>query len=92
MAGELQPFGGVVLMKKKLTVVTNEDGTVIGTQIGHGEAVSPAAGVTTALAAGPGQKLHKIEYDVPLLRTRAHIEDFHKKLGEHLKGGKHHSK
>lgn len=79
-------------MKKKLTVVTNEHGTVVGTQLGHGDTPGPTGSVTTVLTAGPGQKLHKIEYDIPALHTRAHIEDFHKKLGEHLKPGKHHSK
>jgi hypothetical protein len=74
-------------MKKKLTVVTNERGTVIGTQLEHGDTPDPT-GVTTVLTAGPGQTLHKIEYDIPPLDTRAHIEDFHKKLGEHLKAGK----
>lgn len=77
-------------MRKKLTVVTNEDGTVIGTQLGHGDTPGPTAGVTTVLTAGPGQTLHKVEYDIPPLQTRADIEDFHKKLGEHLKAAQHH--
>jgi|GEM_PF-3251823 len=72
-------------MKTKLTVVTNDSGTVIGTQHGHGDVPSSTAVVTSALIAGPGQTLHKTEYEVPPLHTRAHIEDFHKKLGEHLK-------
>lgn len=77
---------------KKLTVVTNKDGKVVGTQIGHGDTADPATGIIAAITAGPGQTVHKIEYDVPRLRNRADIEDFHRNLGEHLKAGKHHSK
>jgi hypothetical protein len=77
---------------KKITVVTNKHGAVVGTQIGHGDTPDPVAGVTTALTAGPEQTLHKIEFDVPPLRTKIDVEDFHKKLGEHLKAAKHQPK
>ena len=77
---------------KKLTVITNKHGVVIGTQHGHGGNTDPATGITSTLVAGPDQAIYKIEYDVPLLRTGDDIDDFHRKLGEHLKSQKYHSK
>jgi len=70
---------------RKLTVVTDESGEIIGTQLGHGEP-SGVTGVTTGLAAGPGQTLHKIDYEMPSLTSRAEIEEFHRKLAAHLRG------
>ena len=77
---------------KKLTVVTDNDGAVIGTQRGHGDTPDPMSSITCSLTAGPGQTVHKIEYDVPRLQTRSDVENFHKKLSEHLKAGKGHRK
>ncbi len=74
---------------RKLTVVTNEHGAVVGTQLGHGDTPDAENGITVALTAGPGQAIHKIEFDVPRLCTRADLEEFHKKLGEYLKARKH---
>lgn len=71
------------MTKKKLTVITNEKGEVVGTQFGHG--APNATGVTTTLIAGPGQKAHKIDFEIPRFSTRAEIDDFHKRLAKHLK-------
>jgi hypothetical protein len=71
-------------MIRKLTVITNEKGHVVGTHIGHGVA-NPATGTTTSLVAGPGQTLHRVEFEMPLLTSRADIEDFHRRLTEHLR-------
>jgi hypothetical protein len=71
------------MTKRKLTVITNEKGEVVGTHLGHG--VPDARGVVTTLVAGPGQKAHHIEFEIPRLSSRADIEDFHKKLTAHLK-------
>jgi hypothetical protein len=71
-------------MKRKITVVTNKNGEVAGTQLGHGEP-NPKTGIATSVVAGPGQQLHKIEFEIPQLSARADIEAFHDKLAEHLK-------
>lgn len=71
-------------MMRKITVVTNEAGDVIGTQLGHGEP-DPKTGMTTSLVAGPGQQLHRTEFDVPRLIGRADIENFHRSLTGHLR-------
>ncbi|MGF6641404.1 hypothetical protein [Paraburkholderia sp. MM6662-R1] len=69
-------------MIRKLTVITDQTGQVIGTQLGHGAA--DARGVTTSLVAGPGQKARKIEFDVPKLASRQDIERFHRTLTERI--------
>ena len=74
-------------MIRKLTVITDDHGDVVGTQIGHGDP-HPATGATTSLVAGPGQTLHKIEFEMPRFAARADIDDFHRKLAEHLRARK----
>jgi hypothetical protein len=75
-------------MKRKLTVVTNEHGQVVATQIGHGDVPHPESGIVGSIVAGPGQHIHKIEYDVPpQMHSKRDVESFHKKLGEHLSKG-----
>ena len=68
----------------KITIVTDDDGRVIGTQLGHGDLPDPTSGITVSLTAGPGQKLHKIDIDVRLPRSQNEIELFHLQLGEHI--------
>ena len=72
-------------MKRKLTIITDGNGNVVATQVGHGDVVDPQSGILGSLVAGPGQHAHKIEFDVPDLRSTAEISDFHKNLGAHLK-------
>ncbi len=72
-------------MKKKLTVITDERGQVVATQVGHGDTRDPQSGIQGSLVPGPRQQLHKIEYDVPELRSSKDIDEFHKKLSEHIK-------
>jgi hypothetical protein len=71
-------------MLRKITVITDSHGEVIGTQLGQGEP-DPGTGVSTSLVAGPDQHVHRIEYDVPRLGSRTGIDDFHRKLTEHLR-------
>ena len=73
------------MAKTKITVVVDEAGTVVGTQHGHGDVADPATGVVLAVTAGPGQRLHKIEFEVPTLRTNADVSTFHEQLEKHLK-------
>ena len=68
----------------KLTVVTDDKGRVVGTQLGHGDVTDSATGIGVALAAGPGQTLHKIDVELPRLRSRADVERFHQELGRNL--------
>jgi hypothetical protein len=68
----------------KLTVVTDDKGLVVGTQLGHGDIPDPATGIRAALAAGPGQVLHKIDVELPQLRSRADVEHFHEELRTNL--------
>ena len=72
-------------MKAKLTVITDEHGKVIGSQLGHGGVRDPNSGICLWIVAGPGQRAHKIEYDVPELSSRQVVEDFHRGLEDHLK-------
>lgn len=74
----------------KLTVITEANGKVTATQVGHGHVKDPASGIVGGIVAGPGQKLHKIEFHVPELNSADDIDAFHQKLMEHLsKGGGH---
>jgi len=68
----------------KLTVITDEHGDVVGTQASDG-APDPATGATASLVAGPGQTLHKIEFEIPQLSSGADIDDFHRRLTEYLR-------
>lgn len=72
-------------MKKKLTVITDENHKVLATQEGHGNLPAPGSGIVFSIGTGAGQSAHKIEYDVPELRSAADVQDFHAKLGQHLK-------
>jgi hypothetical protein len=72
-------------MKKKLTAITNADGKIVATQVGHGDTADVASGLSFSIVAGPGQTVHKIEYDMPELRSPADLDEFHKKLEHHLK-------
>jgi hypothetical protein len=69
---------------RKITVVTDENGRVVATQLGHGDVPDAMSGVVVSLAAGPGQRLHKIEFEVPQLGSRGDVESFHEQLGKHL--------
>jgi len=71
-------------MKQKVTVITDSKGKVEATQIGHGEMRDPRSGILGSIVAGPGQKIHKIEFDVPQMTTHADVDAFHKKLADHL--------
>lgn len=72
-------------MTQKLTVITDEQGNVLGTQRGHG-ADGPAREATATLTTGPGQTLHKIEFDIPRLHSGQDIDAFHAQLRDFLHG------
>jgi len=74
-------------MKQKITVITDSKGKVVATQIGHGEIRDPKSGILGGIVAGPGQKIHKIEFDVPQMSTHADVDAFHQKLADHLSAG-----
>ncbi len=72
-------------MKSKLTVITDEGGKVLVTREGHGEFVDPGSGIRVSIMAGPEQKLHEIEFDIPeRLTESADVEAFHSSLANHL--------
>jgi hypothetical protein len=71
-------------MRRKLTVVTDEQGNVLGTQLGHGER-DPVSGHATFLVAGPGQRPHKIEFVPDRLGSRAEVDAFHSSVAAHLR-------
>jgi hypothetical protein len=74
-------------MKKKLTVLTDASGKVLGTQAGHGDQRDAKSGILISLIAGEGQRLHKIEHEVPELHSPADIQKFHQQLAQHIKKG-----
>jgi len=71
-------------MKSKLTVITDSHGAVIATQVGHGEP-DPKTGIAFGILAGPGQTIHKMEFDVPSFRSRRDVDDFHLRVSEFLR-------
>jgi hypothetical protein len=75
-------------MKKKLTVITDASGKVLGTQAGHGDQRDPKSGILISLVAGDGQRLHKIEYEVPELHSDTDLQKFHQRLAQHIKNEK----
>jgi hypothetical protein len=76
-------------MKRQLTVITDARGKVIVTREGHGETIDPASGIRFSIVAGPDQKLHEIEFDVPQRLSRsADIEAFHSAIANHLATGR----
>jgi len=75
-------------MKKKLTVITDATGKVLGTQAGHGDLRDAKSGIRISLIAGGGQRLHQIEYDLPVFHSAADIQKFHHQLEQHIKTGK----
>jgi hypothetical protein len=75
-------------MKKKITVITDTSGKVLGTQEGHGEVPDPRGGILLALVAAEGQRAHQIEYDVPEFHSAADLSTFHLQLAAHLKAAK----
>jgi hypothetical protein len=75
-------------MTQKLTVITNHQGKVIATQLGHGDHRDPQSGIRGGIVAGPGQSIHKIEFDIPQLFAPADIDAFHDTLTEHLSTSK----
>jgi len=78
-------------VKRKLTVITDAQGNVLVTQVGHGNVRNPQSGILGGVVAGPGQRAHKITYDVPDLHTPSDVDKFHKSLRDHLaKEGKRH--
>jgi hypothetical protein len=73
-------------MKRKLTVVTDAAGNVVVTQLGHGGERDPKSGILVAITAGPGQTLHKVEFEYPVVFSSPDdIDAFHQKLAKHLK-------
>ena len=68
------------MAKTKLTVVVAEDGSIVATHHGHGDVADPATGIVASLTAGPGQKVHKIEFDVPRINSSEDIARFHEQL------------
>ena len=71
----------------KLLVIT-ERGRVIGTQV----VIDPPAGQPAAsagLLAGPGQKLHELEVELPgKLASPREIQSFHETVARRLRSGK----
>lgn len=74
-------------MKKKLTVITDASGKVLGTQAGHGDLRDSKSGILLSLVAGNGQRIHQIEYDVPVFHAAPDIQEFHQRLAQHIKTG-----
>ena len=71
-------------MKSKLTVITDAQGTVLVTQVGHENVRDPQSGILGGVVAGPGQHAHKIEFEVPELHSQGDVDKFHNALGDHL--------
>jgi hypothetical protein len=65
-------------------VLTDDEGTVVATQVGHIGAPHPNGSVIMIGAAQPGQRLHKTEFEMPEIASPGDLERFHKKLAKHL--------
>lgn len=68
----------------KLTVLTDDAGTVVAAQVGRSGACHPNGSVIMIGAAPPGQKLHQTEFEMPQITSLSELEYFHKKLARHL--------
>jgi hypothetical protein len=73
------------MAKTKLTVVVDEDGRVVATQRGHGNVPDPATGIVASLTPGPGQHVHRIEFDVSRIASSGDVASFHEQLERHLR-------
>jgi hypothetical protein len=63
-------------VKQKLTVIVDADGEVVGTQVQ--DYPLPEGVASARLVAGPGQKRHEIEVEVPArFATPKDIDQFH---------------
>jgi len=70
-------------MKQKLIVITNADGSVVGTQV---QDDAPSPGIVARLVAGAGQKQHVVETEVPTrFATRKDIDQFHARVKSQLR-------
>ena len=70
---------------KKVTIITDTAGKVVGSRLGHGYITDPRSGISTKLVAGPGQTVHEIEIEVPARLTNSQeIAAFHDRIQEHL--------
>ena len=68
----------------RLTVLTDDAGTVVAAQVGR-SGTSPTNGSVIMIgAAQPGQKLHKTEFEMPQITSLSELERFHKELAKHL--------
>jgi hypothetical protein len=71
-------------MKRKLIVITDAEGKVVGTQV-HEDPTSPS-GAFAHLVPGPGQKRHEIEIEMPpRFVSRKDIEQFHAHVENQLR-------
>ncbi|HEY1881672.1 MAG TPA: hypothetical protein VGG51_01365 [Candidatus Cybelea sp.] len=68
----------------KLTVLTNDAGTIVAAHVGRTGASSRNGSVIMIGAAQPGQKLHKTEFEMPQITSLSELERFHKELAKHL--------
>jgi|HubBroStandDraft_6_1064221.scaffolds.fasta_scaffold1846819_1 hypothetical protein len=68
----------------RLTVLTDEKGNVVATQVGQSGPLHPSGSVIMLAAAQPGQKLHKTEFEMPQITSRRELERFHEQLSKHL--------
>jgi hypothetical protein len=71
-------------MTEKLTVITDARGNVVGTQTGHG-IPDPSSEAAAFIVPGPGQALHRIEFEIPRLQSREDIDAFHTQLSDFLR-------
>ena len=70
---------------EKYTVATDSRGKIVGTQVGHEGEKHPESGAILRLVAGPGQVLHKVEFDKSSLENPSDVEEFHRQLTQNLK-------
>jgi hypothetical protein len=72
-------------MKRKLTVVVDERGNVIGTHAPNPNPIEGGIIVQSGLRALPGQVLHEIEFEVPeSFHSEQEIVDYHQRIRDHL--------
>ena len=72
-------------MKRRLIVITDADGKIVGTQVHEDVPASPGS-VFARLVPGPNQKRHEIEIEMPpRFVTRKDIEQFHAHVKNQLR-------
>lgn len=77
------------MIKTKITVITDVDGKVVGTQLGHAKDVVPDGKPHSRIVADNNQELHEIEIEIPDITShKTDLLKYHEMVEMHIRGKK----